>query len=309
MRLRTSLGLFSIVLLLAACSGPAASNLPSLPARSASPAVSTAASPSSEATAEATAEATDEATAEPTGEATAEPTTEPTAEPTAEVTAEPTAEVTDAPTEVPTVAPPATLPPPLAVCGPIESLSTKTPGRLTLSTDIPAFPPWWGGDPESSTRTSRRVAATGRSAIRTPWRATRQRRPTPSRTRWASRQTRSTGSTTPVFEQAFAPGRQAVRLPHGPDLDPPKRALSGRLQRPVLRVEPGDPRADAERDHERSQHRRPEGLPARRGRQHDQLRSDRHDHPADRRTVRVSGQRDRADRHSRTARSTRSSST
>jgi len=36
---------------------------------------------------------------------------------------------------------------PLAVCGPIESLSTKTPGRLTLSTDNPAFPPWWGGDP------------------------------------------------------------------------------------------------------------------------------------------------------------------
>jgi polar amino acid transport system substrate-binding protein len=33
------------------------------------------------------------------------------------------------------------------VCGPITSLSTKTPGRLTLSTDTPAFPPWWGGDP------------------------------------------------------------------------------------------------------------------------------------------------------------------
>jgi polar amino acid transport system substrate-binding protein len=25
-------------------------------------------------------------------------------------------------------------------------LSLKNPGRLTLSTDIPAFPPWWGGD-------------------------------------------------------------------------------------------------------------------------------------------------------------------
>jgi len=41
------------------------------------------------------------------------------------------------------------LPSPLAVCGPIESLSTKTPGRLTLSTDNPAFLPWWGGDPET----------------------------------------------------------------------------------------------------------------------------------------------------------------
>lgn len=25
----------------------------------------------------------------------------------------------------------------------------KNPGRLTLSTDNPAFPPWWGGDPEA----------------------------------------------------------------------------------------------------------------------------------------------------------------
>ncbi|CAN5590183.1 ABC transporter substrate-binding protein [soil metagenome] len=25
----------------------------------------------------------------------------------------------------------------------------KNPGRLTLSTDNPAFPPWWGGDPET----------------------------------------------------------------------------------------------------------------------------------------------------------------
>jgi polar amino acid transport system substrate-binding protein len=35
----------------------------------------------------------------------------------------------------------------LAVCGPIDQLPTKNPGRLTLSTDNPAFPPWWGGDP------------------------------------------------------------------------------------------------------------------------------------------------------------------
>jgi len=28
-------------------------------------------------------------------------------------------------------------------------LSLKNPPRLTLSTDIPAFPPWWGGDPET----------------------------------------------------------------------------------------------------------------------------------------------------------------
>jgi polar amino acid transport system substrate-binding protein len=29
-----------------------------------------------------------------------------------------------------------------------DSLALKNPGRLTLSTDNPAFPPWWGGDPD-----------------------------------------------------------------------------------------------------------------------------------------------------------------
>lgn len=28
------------------------------------------------------------------------------------------------------------------------SLTLKNPGRLTVSTDDPAYPPWWGGDPE-----------------------------------------------------------------------------------------------------------------------------------------------------------------
>lgn len=29
------------------------------------------------------------------------------------------------------------------------NLTLKNPGRLTLSTDNPAYPPWWGGDPET----------------------------------------------------------------------------------------------------------------------------------------------------------------
>jgi polar amino acid transport system substrate-binding protein len=32
------------------------------------------------------------------------------------------------------------------VCGPIDSMPLKNPGRLTLSTDNPAFPPWFEGD-------------------------------------------------------------------------------------------------------------------------------------------------------------------
>jgi polar amino acid transport system substrate-binding protein len=40
----------------------------------------------------------------------------------------------------------ATPTPDAEACAP-EQLTLKNPGRLTLSTDIPAFPPWWGGDP------------------------------------------------------------------------------------------------------------------------------------------------------------------
>jgi polar amino acid transport system substrate-binding protein len=29
------------------------------------------------------------------------------------------------------------------------TVGTKNPGRLTLSTDTPAYPPWWGGDPKT----------------------------------------------------------------------------------------------------------------------------------------------------------------
>src|SRR5512141_1262969 len=87
-------GLFGVVLLLAACAGPAAT-----------------------------------------------PTPAPTASPTAVPTASPTVAPTAAPTVTPTVAPTATA----NACAP-ENLTLKNPGRLTLSTDIPAFPPWWGGD-------------------------------------------------------------------------------------------------------------------------------------------------------------------
>lgn len=77
--------------------------------------------------------ATAAATASPTQAATATPTGAPTDSPSAP------------PTEAPTVAP---SPSPVGgVCGPIEGLALKNAGRLTLSTDNPAFPPWWGGDP------------------------------------------------------------------------------------------------------------------------------------------------------------------
>jgi polar amino acid transport system substrate-binding protein len=59
------------------------------------------------------------------------------------VTPEP---VTPEPPATPSPAP-ASPSPAAGACAP-ESLALKNPGRLTLSTDNPAFPPWWGGDPD-----------------------------------------------------------------------------------------------------------------------------------------------------------------
>jgi polar amino acid transport system substrate-binding protein len=95
-----------------------------------------AASPSAAPTASASVAPTDAPTATPTAEVT------PTVEPTATPTAEPTA--TEEPTATPTVEPTATATAVADACDP-TTITLKNPGRLTLSTDLPAFPPWWGG--------------------------------------------------------------------------------------------------------------------------------------------------------------------
>lgn len=63
--------------------------------------------------------------------------------PAATPTPAPTAPPTDAPTAPPTA--PATATPEPTVADACASPALKNTGRLTLSTDIPAFPPWWGG--------------------------------------------------------------------------------------------------------------------------------------------------------------------
>jgi polar amino acid transport system substrate-binding protein len=57
----------------------------------------------------------------------------------------PAATPTPAPTAPPT-APPTPAPTATPVADACASPALKNTGRLTLSTDIPAFPPWWGGD-------------------------------------------------------------------------------------------------------------------------------------------------------------------
>jgi polar amino acid transport system substrate-binding protein len=62
----------------------------------------------------------------------------PSPSPTLAPTASPSPTASPAPTASPSPTPDA--------CA-TANLALKHPGRLTLSTDNPAFPPWWGGDP------------------------------------------------------------------------------------------------------------------------------------------------------------------
>lgn len=57
----------------------------------------------------------------------------------------PTATAAATPSATPTAAASPTQSPAADACA-VEGLVYKNPGRLTLSTDLPAFPPWWGGD-------------------------------------------------------------------------------------------------------------------------------------------------------------------
>lgn len=77
----------------------------------------------------------------PTEAATQEPS--PSEEPSEEPSPSPSDEMTPSPEPSPTA---------VAVsegCQAANLTGLKNPGRLTLSTDNPAYPPWWGGDPDT----------------------------------------------------------------------------------------------------------------------------------------------------------------
>ena len=77
----------------------------------------------------------------------ASPTSAPSATPAPSASSTPTVAPTASPSEAPSASPteaPTPSPSPDACAS--DTLALKNPGRLTLSTDIPAFPPWWGGD-------------------------------------------------------------------------------------------------------------------------------------------------------------------
>ncbi|HUR16747.1 MAG TPA: transporter substrate-binding domain-containing protein, partial [Candidatus Limnocylindrales bacterium] len=74
-------------------------------------------------------------------------TTRPSSAPSTAASSAPTNAVSNAPTEAPATATPVAATPTAVAdaCADVDAL-LKNSGRLTLSTDIPAFGPWWGGD-------------------------------------------------------------------------------------------------------------------------------------------------------------------
>ena len=129
MRLRRSVSLLAVGLVAVACAGPAATTAPSV-----------APTPiGTHAAATPTALAATPAPATPTAGATA------TAYPSPnQGTISPSASASAVATGSPAV----TAPPRPDACA-TDQLVLKNPGRLTLSTDNPAYPPWWGGDPKT----------------------------------------------------------------------------------------------------------------------------------------------------------------
>lgn len=121
--------------LLAGCSPGAASPTPLPPAAS------------STATAAADPSPTEAATEEPSPSE--EPSEDPSEDPSEEPSDEPEPSPSEAATQAPTPAPSPTAAGVSEQCQAANLTGLKNPGRLTLSTDTPAFPPWWGGDPDT----------------------------------------------------------------------------------------------------------------------------------------------------------------
>lgn len=83
----------------------------------------------------------------PTDAATDEPS--PSEEPSEEPEPSPSEEPSEEPSEAPTPEPSPTAAAVSEQCQAANLTGLKNPGRLTLSTDTPAYPPWWGGDPDT----------------------------------------------------------------------------------------------------------------------------------------------------------------
>ena len=128
-------------------------------------------------------------------------------------------------------------------------LTLVTPGKLTVGTDNPAFPPWFdGGTPKGSdwefNDPNDRQGLRERGRLR-------------GRREARLREGRREVDRRPV-QQLVQAGPEELRLRHQPDLGHGPARPGGRLQRLVLRREPGARRAERDADRRREVARRPQ---------------------------------------------------
>ena len=156
-------------------------------------------------------------------------------------------------TTAPSVAPSATPSASPDACA-AANLTLVAPGKLTIGTDNPAYPPyfaenadghktapWELGDPTNGQGFESAVAyALADASSASP------------RTRWR-------GPTCP-FDNSFKPGPEDVRLRHQPGLVHARAGPGGRPDRRLLLRQPGDRRAGRQPDRQGHDHRRPGGL-------------------------------------------------
>ena len=133
------------------------------------------------------------------------------------------------------------------------SVPVVTKGTLSVGTDNPAYPPWYGGNQGHGWKVSDPYSGKGYEsavayAIAEPARVHGK-----PKVKWVY----------VPFLQVVRAGQKELRLRHQPDLVP-SRACEGRdVQRVLLRREAGDRRQERHADRERQDGRRPEAVHAR----------------------------------------------
>ena len=119
------------------------------------------------------------------------------------------------------------------------SLNRQQEGKLTIGTDNPAFPPWWGGTPKKPWKVSDPASGQGyESAV--AYGIARRLGFGKGAVEWVA----------VPFNKSFAPGKKDFDFYMAQVSYRPERAKNGLLQRAVLLREPGRRRAEGEADHE-----------------------------------------------------------
>ncbi len=152
-----------------------------------------------------------------------------------------------------------------------QNLTLLNQGVLTIGTDNPAYPPWFGGGSVKGSKWQINDPSTGKgfeSAV--AYAVAKELGFSPSEVQW----------TYVPFNRVVRARQEVVRLRHQPDLDHAGPREGRHVQLALLRPEPGDRRAQGQRHRQGDHGRRPAGLQARRPARHDELRLHQEQHQA-----------------------------